>query len=93
MTTQDAAEAADVTAKAGSMVEKVAAAGSPERATLGRIGKAAAAVQLGVRVLPAAWRFVKRHPLGGSMAIAAFIGVAYLVRRDYARDRSAINLR
>jgi len=93
MTSQDAAEAAEVTAKTGSFVEKVAAAGSPERATLGRIGKAAAAVQLGARVLPAFWRFVKRHPVGGSVAVAALVGVAYLMRRDYLRDRSAINLR
>jgi hypothetical protein len=93
MTTQDAAEAADAAAKAGSFVEKVASAGSPERATLARIGKSAAAVELGARILPAAWRFMKRHPVGGSVALAALVGVAYLMRMDYVKDRSAINLR
>ena len=93
MTTQDAAQAADVAAKAGSFVEKVASAGSPERTTLGRIGKTAAAVQLGARLLPALWRFIRRHPVGGAVAIAAVAGVAYLVREDYVRDRSAIHLR
>jgi len=93
MTTQNAAEAADLTAKAGSLVEKVASAGSPERTALGRIGKGAAAVQLGARFLPAFWRFIKRHPVGGSVAIAALVGVAWLARADYVRDRSPINLR
>jgi hypothetical protein len=93
MTTQDSGEAAEVAAKAGSFVEKVAAAGSPEHGTLGRIGKSAAAVKLGARVIPAFWRFVKRHPVGGSVAIVALVGMAYWVRTDYARDRSAINLR
>jgi hypothetical protein len=93
MTTQGAAEAADVAAKTGSLVEKVASAGSPGRATLGRIGKGAAAVQLGARLLPAFWRFVRRHPLGGSVAVVALVGVAYLMRTDYVRDRSAIGTR
>jgi hypothetical protein len=93
MTTQDAGEAAEVTAKAGSFVEKVAAAGSPERGTLGRIGKSAAAVKLGASLLPAVWRFVRRHPVGGSLAIVTLVGVAFWVRTDYARDRSAVSLR
>ncbi len=88
MTTQGAGEAADVAAKTGSLVEKVASAGSPERATLGRIGKGAAAVQIGARLVPAAWRFLKRHPMGGSVAIAALFWVAYMMRMDAAKDRS-----
>lgn len=93
MTTQDAAETADVAAKAGSLVEKVASAGSPARATLGRIGKSAAAVQLGARLLPGLWRFIKRHPVGGSVAIVALAGVAYMIRMDYMRDRSTLGSR
>jgi len=93
MTTQGAAQAADVAAKAGSFVEKAASAGSPGHATLGRIGQTAGAVQLGARLLPAFWRFIKRHPVGGAVAIAALAGVAYLVREDYVRDRSAIDSR
>lgn len=91
MNTQDAGEAADVAAKTGSLVEKVASAGSPARATLGRIGKGAAAVQLGARLFPAAWRFLKRHPMGGSVAIAALVWVGYMMRMDSAKDRSAVN--
>jgi len=91
MTTQGATEAADVAAKTGSFVEKVASAGSPERAALGRIGKGAAAVQIGARLIPAAWRFVKRHPMGGSVAIAALVWVAYMMRMDAAKDRLAGN--
>jgi hypothetical protein len=93
MTTQDATEAADVAAQTGSFVEKVASAGSPERATLGRIGKSAAAVKIGARLLPALWRFIKRHPVGGSVAIAALVGVTYWIRTDYARDRRPLTLR
>ena len=93
MNTQDSGEAAEAAAKAGSFVEKAAAAGSEDRGTLSRLGKGAAAVQLGARLLPAFWRFIKRHPLGGSVAIVALVGVAYLVRADYVQDRSAINLR
>ncbi len=93
MATQDTAEAANVAAKAGSFVEKVASAGSPEGTTLGRIAKSAAAVQLGARLLPGIWRFIKRHPIGGSVAIAALAGVAYMMRVDHLRDRSAIGSR
>ena len=93
MATQDAAETADVAAKAGSLVEKVASAGSPERATLGRIAKSAAAVQLGARILPGFWRFIKRHPVGGSVAVVALAGVAYMMRMDHVRDRSAMGSR
>jgi hypothetical protein len=93
MTSQNAAEAADVAAKAGSLVEKVASAGSPARATLGRIGKSAAAVQLGARLLPGFWRFIKRHPVGGPVAVAALVGVAYMIRMDYVRNRSVAGSR
>ena len=71
MTTEGSGEAAEVAAHTSSFVEKVAAAGSPARSTLGRIGKSAAAVKLGARVLPAAWRFIKRHPVGGPVALVA----------------------
>lgn len=93
MTTQDAAETADVAAQAGSFVEKVASAGSPDHGALGRVGKSVAAVRIGARLLPALWRFVKRHPVGGSVALVALVGVAYWMRTDYARDRSTFSLR
>ncbi len=82
MTTQDSGEAAKVAAHAGSFVEKAAGAGSPERGTLSRIGEGAAAVKVGARLLPALWRFIKRHPVGGSLAVAALVGVAYWMRTD-----------
>lgn len=93
MITQDSGEAAEAAAQTGAFVEKVAAAGSPARATLGRIGKGAAAAKLGARVLPALWRFIKRHPVGGPVALVAVLGVAYWVRTDYIRERSAIGSR
>src|SRR3569833_999360 len=85
MTIRDSSEAAEVAAQAGSFTEKAAAAGSPARGTLSRLGKGAAAVKVGARLLPAFWRFVRRHPVGGSMAIVALVGVAYWMRADSAR--------
>jgi hypothetical protein len=93
MATLDAGEAAEAAAKTGSFVEKVAAAGSRERSTLGRIGKSAAAVKLGASVLPVVWRFIKRHPVGGPAALIALAGMAYWIRTDYVRDRSSVRER
>ena len=86
MNTQDSGEAAEVAAQTGSFAEKVAAARSPARTTLGRIGEGAAAVKLGARLLPAFWRFIRRHPVGGPVALLAVLGVAYWMRTDYVRS-------
>jgi len=87
MTTQREGETAEVASQAGAFVEKVASAGNPSGGTLGRIGEGAAAVKVGARLIPATWRFVKRHPVGGSLAIVALIGIAYWMRtaRELAR--------
>jgi hypothetical protein len=87
MTTQDAAEAANVTAQAGSFVEKAASAGAPDGGTLARLGKGAAAVKIGARLVPTFWRFMKRHPVSGSLALVALVGAAYWMRvaRESAR--------
>jgi hypothetical protein len=46
---------------------------------LQRAGEAVAAAKLGSRILPAAWRFAKRRPVGASLAALAVVGVVYLI--------------
>jgi hypothetical protein len=62
------------------MFEKASQAINSSNSALGRIGATAAAVRIGTRVLPATWRFLKRHPAVGSMLLVMVIGAAYLAR-------------
>lgn len=87
MNTLNPGEAAQVAADAGAFVEKVASAGNPDSASLARLGKGVGALQLGARLLPAGLRFIKRHPVTGSMAIVALIGGAYWLRTTRAHIR------
>ena len=80
MNTAAGGDGAQVTSDAGSMVEKVSRAANPSDSTLGRIGATAAAVRIGTRLLPATWRFLKRHPAMGSLLLVAVIGAAYWAR-------------
>ena len=80
MNTSGVEDGAQVASDAGSMVEKVSNAANPSRSALGRVGATAAAVRMGARLLPAAWRFFKRHPAVGSLLLVTVIGVAYLAR-------------
>lgn len=82
MNTAEVGDRAKVASDAGSMVEKVSHAANSSNSALGRIGATAAAVRIGSRLLPATWRFLKRHPAMGSMLLVAVIGVAYLARPD-----------
>jgi len=80
MNTSEVGDRAQVAADAGSMVEKVSHAANASDSVLGRVGATAAAVRIGARLLPATWRFFKRHPAVGSLLLAAVIGAAFLAR-------------
>jgi hypothetical protein len=80
MNTSELGNRAQVAADAGSMVEKVSHAANSSNSMLGRVGATAAAVRIGTRVLPATWRFFRRHPAVGSLLLVAAVGVVYLAR-------------
>jgi hypothetical protein len=63
----------------GGLAEHVAGAASASHSTLGRLGEAAVAVELGSRMIPAVWRFAKRRPMGASLLLLGLFGVAYLI--------------
>ncbi len=67
-------------ADAGNLLERAAHAVGPATSALGRVAAAVSAVRLGARLLPAAGRLVRRHPVGSLLAVAAAAGVLYLVR-------------
>ena len=70
----------DVAQDSGAFAEKIAGAANPTRSTLGRVTEAAAAVKLGARVLPAAWRLFVRYPVRASVVVFTLASLAYLMR-------------
>ncbi len=82
MNTQHAqgGQSAQTASEAGAFVEKAAGAAAPTNSMLGRVGAAVSAVQIGARLLPAAWRFMKRYPVASSLTIAGLIWAAYTMR-------------
>jgi len=66
--------------EAGAFVEKAAGAAQPSTSTLGRVGAAATAVKLGARLVPAAWRLLKRYPVASALGAAGLIWAVYLMR-------------
>jgi hypothetical protein len=80
MNSAEVGDRAQVARDTGSMVEKVSHAANSSSSALGRIGATAAAVRIGTRLLPATWRFFKRHPAVGSLLLVAVIGAAYMAR-------------
>ena len=90
MSTQHSEEghSAQTASEAGAFVEKAAGAAAPTNSTLGRIGAAASAIKIGARLLPGAWRLMKRYPVASSLTIAGLIWAAYAMRpttRRFAR--------
>lgn len=75
-----AAQAARTASDAGALVESAIGAATPTNSVLGRVGAAAAAVQIGARLLPVGWRMLKRYPFAASLAIAGLVYASYLAR-------------
>jgi hypothetical protein len=73
-------ESPQTASDANAFVENAANAVTPTNSVVGRVGAAATAAQIGVRLLPAGWRMLKRYPLASTAAIAALVYVAYLAR-------------
>jgi len=80
MNTSAAREGAQTASDAGSMAERVTTAADSSNSMLGRVGATAAAARLATRLVPATWRFFKRHPAASSVILVAVIGAAYLAR-------------
>ena len=68
---------ARVASASGALAGKVASAADPGRSTVGRLVDAAAAVQLAARVVPGAWRFLRRYPFSATLIILGLAGAAY----------------
>jgi len=73
-------QSAQTASEAGAFVENAAGAAAPTNSTLGRVGAAVSAVQIGARLLPGAWRLIKRHPVASSLTIAGLLWAAYAMR-------------
>jgi len=70
---------ANVAADTGAFVQKMTHAAAPSRSMVGRVVDMAAATKVGARLLPAAWRLAKRHPLGASLVIVGLVSAAFLL--------------
>ncbi len=72
-------DSADMLSDTGALAKHAAGAANDSRSTLERVGETAAAIKLGSRILPAAWRFAQRRPWSASVAILAILGAVYLI--------------
>ena len=76
-------------ADAGRLAERAAHVIGPASSALGRITAAVSVVRLGVRVIPAGSRLLRRYPVASALVAAAALGALYLARepRRSARPR------
>jgi hypothetical protein len=72
---------ADVASDTGAFVQKAAGAAAPSGSMVGRVVDTAAAAKVGARLIPAAWRMIKRYPLGTSLIIIGLVAAASLLPR------------
>jgi len=68
--------AAEVAEAWGAFARKDAQPQGSSRSTLGRIARTVAAVKLGTRVLPLAWRLFKRYPVISFVVVGAMVVVS-----------------
>lgn len=64
----------------GRFVERTAHAIGPASPALGRVAAAVSVVQLGMRLVPAGGRLLRRHPAGSLLVLAGLLGALYLTR-------------
>lgn len=79
MNEPSAPDSAAVAAETGAFAKNVAGAASGSHSMLERAGEAVAAVKLGSRVIPAAWRFARRRPWAASLATLVLLGAAVVI--------------
>lgn len=79
MNASNPAEAAAVASDTGAFAKNVAGAASATHSPVTRLGEAAAAVKVGARVVPAAWRLVRRRPWSAGLGLLALFAGAYLL--------------
>ena len=77
-------------AEAGRLAERAAHVIGPASSALGRLTAAVSAVRLGVRVIPAGGRLLRRHPVASALVVVAALGALYLAAepRRSARPRA-----
>jgi len=76
-----------VLADAATFVERAAHTLAPSSSTLERVVAAVTVAQLGARLIPAAGRLLRRHPVGSLLLAAGFVGAFYLLRPQGAAAR------
>jgi hypothetical protein len=81
----DGGQSAQTASQAGAFVEKAAGAAAPSNSMLGRVGAAASAIKIGAKLLPGAWRMMKRYPVTSSLAIAGLLWAATYAMGPRAR--------
>ena len=64
----------------GAFVERAARAANPSRSKLGRAAAVVTVARLGVRLLPAGWRLLRRYPLASTLAVSGILVALYATR-------------
>ncbi len=80
MDPENVGHSARAVSDAGAFVERAAHATRSSNSSFARVGAAVSAVRLGARLLPAARRLFRRHPLAGTLLVVGVIGGLYLTR-------------
>lgn len=73
-------------ADAGRLLQWGTHAVHPATSALGRIAAGVYAAQLGARLIPAAGRLLRRHPVASSLVLVGFLGALYLAREQEGRS-------
>lgn len=79
MSSSSPAEDAAVASETGVLAKNVAGAASAAHSPIKRLGEAAAAAQIGARVIPAVWRLLRRSPWSAGLGLVALAAGAYLL--------------
>lgn len=72
----------------GAFVERAAHAANPSRPKLGRVAAVVAVARLGMQLLPASWRLMRRYPVVSAFAIGGLLLTAYARRPERLSSRS-----
>jgi hypothetical protein len=77
-----------ILADTGYLLERIAHAFAPASPMLGRVAAAVSIAKLGTRLVPAAGRMIRRHPVGSALLAAGVLGVVYSMRSQTTASRS-----
>lgn len=73
------AEAAAVASDTGALAKNLAGAASASHSPVTRFWEAAAAAKIGTKIVPAAWRLIRRRPWSAGLGVVALIAGVYLL--------------